>query len=244
MSQKSTTKRGAGKVKPDKPPFLHQTQRWAKKVRGRTVYLGTLADDPTGDRAKRIWDEQKHAIRAGRKPVIDPASPPDPDGVTVKLLCDSFLEHKEARIATGELTQRSWSDYRATCLRIADTFGRHRLVSDLTPFDFARLRTKLAEGRGLVTLKGEIARARIVFNWGVKSELLENAARFGASFDPPSADRLRVARSEKPAKLFEQKDLRRILDACGVRLKAMVLLGINAGMGNSDCAAQVRPPRP
>ena len=37
--------------------------------------------------------------------------------------------------------------------------------------------------------------------------------------------------------MFEANELGRIIDACGVPLKAMVLLGINAGFGNTDCAS-------
>jgi integrase len=47
---------------------------------------------------------------------------------------------------------------------------------------------------------------------------------------------LRQARAEKGPRLFEAADLRKIIDAAAVPLKAMVLLGINCGLGNSDCA--------
>ncbi len=35
--------------------------------------------------------------------------------------------------------------------------------------------------------------------------------------------------------MFESHELRRILDAAGVQLKAMILLGVNCGYGNADC---------
>lgn len=227
-------RRAPKKPKQDKPPCLHPTGRWCKKVRGRLVYLGSAKDDPTGERAQRIWNEQCHGIRAGRKPILDSTAPPE--GVTVKQLCDAFLAAKESRLTTGELAQRSFADLHRTCLKVADTLTRHRLVSDLKPADFAYLRGVLAGGRGLVTLQGEIRRVRNMFNWGFKDGILENAIRFGDSFNPPAADKLRIARSEKPAKLFSQPELRQIIDACGVQIEAMVLLGINCGLGNSDCA--------
>ena len=237
MPKKSTMSKAAGKAKkpkPDAPPFPHKSGRWAKKVNQAFVYLGSIKDDPTGERAQHVWREQKHAIRAGRKPILDENA--QPEGVTVRCLCDTFLEGKESLVKTGELAQRSWNDYYATCLKVADTFGRNRLVADLRPRDFADLRKALADGKGLVTLKNDMARVRILFKWGFESELLENAARFGAEFKPPSAKALRIARASKAAKLFEQTDLRRIIDVCGVALKAMVLLGVNAGLGNADCA--------
>jgi hypothetical protein len=36
-------------------------------------------------------------------------------------------------------------------------------------------------------------------------------------------------------KLFTAEEIRRLLDAAGVQLKAMILLGVNCGFGNADC---------
>ncbi len=234
MSKKSTTSKATGKVREDKPPFRHQSGRWAKKVRGQFVYLGSIADDPDGKRARRVWNEQSAGIRAGRKPILDENQ--NPEGVTVKELCDRFLAEKQAAVENGELAQRSWQDYFDTCLRVADTLGRRRLVVDLRPVDFAQLRASLANGHGLVTLKNDLGRVRVLFNWGFQSELVENAARFGAGFKPPSKKNLRIARAEKGPRCFEKAELRKIIDSAGVQIKAMTLLGINCGLGNSDCA--------
>jgi hypothetical protein len=43
---KFTTSSGPSKVRSkapqDKPPFAHKSGRWAKKVRGRSAYLGAI----------------------------------------------------------------------------------------------------------------------------------------------------------------------------------------------------------
>ena len=36
--------------------------------------------------------------------------------------------------------------------------------------------------------------------------------------------------------MFQADELRKIIDKAGVTLRAMIFLGINAGMGNMDCA--------
>jgi integrase len=232
--KKSTPSKVRGKIRPDKPPFAHQSGRWAKKVNGRFAYLGKIADDPHGDRARKVWAEQGAAIRAGRRPILDENA--SPAGVTIKVLCDTFLAEKEAATKTGELAPRSFQDYHRTCLRVADAFGRHRLVADLTPADFAHLRATLANGRGPLTLKADITRVRVMFKWGFEWRLLDNAVRFGPGFKLPSAKAQRVARANKGPRLFEQAELRRIIEAADVQLRAMVLLGINCGLGNADCA--------
>jgi integrase len=42
-------------------------------------------------------------------------------------------------------------------------------------------------------------------------------------------------RAKQGAKLFTADEVRRILDAAGTTMKAMLYLGINCGFGNSDC---------
>jgi hypothetical protein len=36
--------------------------------------------------------------------------------------------------------------------------------------------------------------------------------------------------------MFIVEEVRRLIDGAGLQLRAMILLGINAGFGNSDCA--------
>src|SRR5262249_42455413 len=59
--------------------------------------------------------------------------------------------------------------------------------------------------------------------------------RFGPGFKKPSKKTMRLHRAAQGAKLFEAEEIRRLLDAAKQPLKAMLLLGINCGFGNSDC---------
>jgi hypothetical protein len=126
----STTPAAAGKPAkpskpyPDFPLFPHATGRWAKKIRGKLHYFGPW-DDPDGALTRYL--EQKDALHAGRKP--REAS----DGVTIKELVNQFLNAKRALGESGELTKRSWQDYKAACDLIFSHFGKGRLVADLDP---------------------------------------------------------------------------------------------------------------
>ena len=42
-------------------------------------------------------------------------------------------------------------------------------------------------------------------------------------------------RNRRDARMFESDECRKLLDAAGVHLRAMILLGLNCGFGNSDC---------
>lgn len=235
MPKKSTTTIQPGKIKKprsDFPLFPHASGRWAKKVRGAFAYFGRVSDDTSGQRALALWLDQKDDLLAGRKP----RKASDAAGVTVKELCDGFLTAKESLVSTGELAQRTFDDYLATCVRLAETFGRQRIVSDLRSEDFDQLRTKLGRRWSPVTLNNEIGRVRVVFRWGYESELLDRPVRFGAGFKRPSQRTLRMARAAKGPKFFEAAQIRKMIDGAGDKVKAMILLGINCGLGNADCA--------
>src|SRR5215831_3869110 len=113
---------------PDFPLFPHDAGVWAKKIRGKLHYFGPW-NDPDG--ALKKYLEQKDALHAGRKP-REAA-----EGLTVKQLCNQFLNAKQALVDSGELLSRTWTDYKATTNLLVARFGKSRLVEDLGPDDFA-----------------------------------------------------------------------------------------------------------
>src|SRR5438876_6482033 len=98
MSKTNSTRRGfankPSKPYPQYPLFPHATKRWAKKIRGKMHYFGPW-DDPDG--ALKKYLEQKDALHAGRKPRADA------EALTVKDVANTFLNHKKARVDSGEL---------------------------------------------------------------------------------------------------------------------------------------------
>src|SRR5579871_2946911 len=113
---------------PEFPLTAHPAGYWCKKIRGKLHYFGPW-DDPDG--ALKKYLDQKDALHAGRKPR------PDADALTVKDACNAFLNHKRTRLDAGELSPRSWRDYKETAVLLVKSFGKSRLVADLGPEDFA-----------------------------------------------------------------------------------------------------------
>jgi integrase len=211
---------------PDFPLFPHAAGVWAKKIRGKMHYFGPWSDP---DAALAKYLEQKDALHARRKP--REAS----DGVTIKELCNQFLNAKRNMVESGELTNRSWQDYKAACDLIVSHFGKSRLVADLDPEDFAALRNKLAKKWGPVTLGNVIQRIRVAFKFAWDNGLIDRPVRYGQGFKRPSRKVVRIDRARKGPKLFTADEIRHLLAAAGPQLRAMVLLGINGGFGNADC---------
>jgi integrase len=212
---------------PDFPLFAHSNGKWAKKIRGRLHYFGSWARP---DEALEDYKRQSDALHTGSTPR------PTPGELTVKTLINSFLTAKKARVDSGELTQRAWADYYTTGVRIAKYFGNGQSVSSIGPKEFEHFRASLAKLWGPTTLGNEIRRIRVIFNYAYKSDLIDRPVKFG-EFKPPSKKTMRLARAKKGPRMFEADEIRRIIAAAGVQLKAMVLLGVNSGFGNMDVAS-------
>ncbi len=211
---------------PEFPLFAHAAGVWAKKIRGKLHYFGPW-DDPDGALNKYL--EQKDDLHAGRTPR------PDPAALTVKGLANALLEHKQAMVDAGELSQRTWDGYKDACDLLVSAFGKHRLVTDLRPDDFAKLRNQLAATRGPQWLGNTVQYMRSIFKYALDSDLIDRAVRFGPGFKRPSQKTLRVHRAQQGLKLFKRDEVCSLIDSAGTPLKAMILLGINCGFGNADC---------
>jgi integrase len=210
---------------PDFPLFAHAAGVWAKKIRGRLVYFGPWSD-PEG--ALKKYQDQRDDLHSGRTPR------PDPEALTVKDVVNAFLTHKQAKVETGELSQRTWDGYK----EITDLMVKHlvkgRPVASLTPADFEKLRNTVAKRWGLHGLSRLVQGVRSVFKYADEAGLIDRPMRFGPGFTRPSKKTFRVSRARQGPKLFSADEIRRMIDAAGVPLKAMILLGIGCGFGNSD----------
>jgi len=224
-----SSKRKARRKHPDFPLFRHATGRWAKKVRGKFCYFGRVVDDPEGQKALETWLAQKDDLLAGRKPRA-----PGDTRLTVAGLCNHYLTHKTALLESGELAQRTFDRYHAACARLVKVFGRDRVVEDLRPDDFQALRSHLSKSYGPVAVGNEISMTRSIFRFGMESELVEKAIRFGPGFRKPSAKTLRLARASRGPRMLEPDEIHALLKTAGTNMKAMVLLGLNGGLGNTD----------
>lgn len=212
---------------PDFPLFPHATRRWAKKIKGKLHYFGPWED---ADGALQKYLDERDALHAGRTPR------PDADALTLASLANHFLTAKRHKMESGSMKPKTFGDYKAATDNLMDFFGKDRLVDDLIAGDFSEFRAELAKGRGVQALSNQVRRVRSVFKWGYESGLLDKPMRFGPDFVQPSQRELRVARAKSGRRAFTADEARSLIDKAGVPMKAMILLGINGGMGNTDVA--------
>jgi integrase len=211
---------------PEYPLTPHPAGYWCKKIRGKLHYFGPW-DDSDGALARYL--EQKDALHAGRTPR------PEREGLTVKQLCNEFLNSKQALVDSGELLARTWTDYKQACDLVVARFGKARLVEDLGPDDFAGLRQYMAKRWAPTSVRSVIQRVRCLFKFAADNRLIKEPVVYGQNFKRPSPKVLRLEKARQGPKLFTAEEVRRLLAAASVSVKAQILLGINCGFGNTDC---------
>jgi integrase len=224
---------------PEFPLTAHPAGYWCKKIRGKLHYFGPWADP---DAALNKYLQEKDDLHAGRKPRADP------ERLTVKDAVNAFLNAKQALVDAGELSPRTWDEYKAMADELVSHLGKARIVADLGPDDFARIRNKLAKKWGPHRLKKAIQYIRSIFKHAYDSDLIDRPVRFGPGFKRPSMKVLRLHRAEQGPKLFTAEEIRALIRGvlvvgdegpelvqAGPTLKAMILLGVNCGFGNADC---------
>jgi integrase len=223
------------KPRKDFPLFAHGSGMWAKKIRKRTLYFTSWRQDPTGEAALEQFEREWPYLKKGETPPNIDVS----NGCALRQLVNSFLEDKESYMASNELAPRTFQSYYNVCEALIEHFGKDRRIDDLKPDDFRAYRTKLAKRFGVVALKNSINYTRILFNYAYKNNLMTKlpSALFGSSFDRPSDKALRGERNTTGAKLFTRKEVLDILAEADVQLRAMMMLGINCGFGNTDVSS-------
>lgn len=226
-----TAKSANGKPKWPYPEFrlgAHANGQWCKKIKGVFRYFGPWRD-PHG--ALQRYLRERATLEAGRTPK------PDGSELTMKELLNAHLTAKQRQADTGEITRQSFRDQKWACDRFFEFFGASRLVDDIEPDDWGRLRAELAakygEGTMLLNL---VRRARMVMNWGLKNGRITKSPMYGDQFKRPSPANRRKDREARPVKMFSRDEILALLGGASRQLKAALLLGINCGFGPADCA--------
>ncbi len=247
---KSSRKRGSRKAAIDKPPkpspdfplCAANCGAWQKKINGKIHYFGKWGRVVNG-KLTRIqpdgcWQAALEEYKRQYENILLYGEPSvKGEGLTVRELCNHFYTAKKRLMESGDIAARTFLEYRGTTDRLVAAFGKERQVAQLGPADFDRLRAEIAKQWGPIRLGNEIQRVRTIFKYALDCELIDKTARFGPGFKKPSRKVLRLNRAGRAKRLFTAVEIRSLLDKAGPQLKAMILLGVNCGFGNADCAA-------
>ncbi len=179
--------------------------------------------------ALALYKAQADDLHAGRTPRTD-----SQDGFTIRDLCNCFLTAKLRKKKTGELSARTFQELNGTTDRLIEFFGRERLVEDIKPENFGGLRASIAETWGPVRLGNEITRIKSVFKFAFDSDLIDRPVKYVPEFQKPDKSVLRRQKAANGKKLIDAETIRKLMDRADPVMKAMILLAVNCGYGNTD----------
>ncbi len=220
----NSTKKKPKKPYPSYPLFAHGSGQWAKKIKGQTRYFG-------------LWADRDAALETYQYFVVGKTPPSqEQEGLTVQQLANTFLASKEMEVDSGNITRYHWQNYRDTFRELVEILGKKKLVSELSAKDFAKLRAKWAKGFSTSRLQNYITRTRSLFKWGYESDEIEKPVKFGPDFKGASARAKRKAKYEQGRRDIDADNILFLLEEANANLHAWILLGINCGFGNGDCA--------
>ncbi|MBK8270860.1 MAG: tyrosine-type recombinase/integrase [Planctomycetes bacterium] len=217
---------------PTFPLTPHPNGQWCKKIRGKVFFFGVWSDPKS---ALQEYTTQAADLHAGRR-----LHRPQSAGLSVRDLSNNYLANQKLKAERGLITASWYGD----CLRAVRAFAREigpdRLATDLSPIEFGDYRLKLYDRLGVCAIDRNVAILRSMFRHAFETDLIAVPVKFGGQFNKPSQKEKRQNRSERDRlygkRLFSAADVRSLLDAAHQPVRTMILLGMNGGFGNTDCA--------
>lgn len=219
----------------------HKRGYWYKKHQGRFYYFYKCDEDPNGAFSLEKWKHDKFFIDQGQlPPEYDPLSCTPSTTLTVKDICNYWMGSKEALLKAGDLAPRTYAEYMQTCEFLMATVGKTLPAKLCGPQRFDQIRVALAKRFNANGQGKRITQIRSMFDTAYEDHVLDERPNFGRAFRKPKAAAFRQLRNERGDQSFKPEEIHALLAVANVNLKPMLLLGLQAGFGNEDCAALPR----
>ena len=226
----------------DCPLFLHHgSGQWSKKIKGKSYYFGVDLQA-----ALEKYATEKDYLIAGIKP---PAR--NQEGNAIEELANLFHSHYTSLVGVGKVSQRHVDGLETTVKRLIAVVGKGTRLENLTPLDFAKIklelykpaerkalqrggRVRVIKQRSVVTVDGDVRRMLVFLNW-CKDNKLVKSIDIG-DFKPSTRAEIRKQRKGIKRRDLSAETIIQVLETATIQFKPLVLLGINAGIGNLDIA--------
>lgn len=232
------------KTKPRKPsksfPLTpHPSGQWCKTIKYKLYYFGVW-EDPEAALAK--YEHDAPFIRRGLNP-SDPIHRIELERLTLQGLCDLFLMDRLESLSAGSIVHATIQGYEYYTRRLLSVISGERVVESLTPYDFQILRSKLSKPlngqRQTITAKSTetaVTHIRAIFNFGAKNFYIKKSLPelWGTKFEKPRRKQIRKESHQRANKVASRKEILAMIDFAEGAMKALILLGINCGLGCTD----------
>jgi hypothetical protein len=201
---------------PEFPLFAHATKRWAKKIKGKTVYFGP-------------WNDWRAALKAYEAYI---GSGP----ITVTEARTKYVAHLETLLASDEVTKRHVNAVWWTLTRFEKIVGGTKLIGSLGASDYGHWRAEIGKTNKAMALGGHVKKVRAFLKWCDDQGIIKGGVPRCAGLKRPSTEQLRRARAASGPKFFEAEEIRKLLAHATPTMKAAIYLGINCGLDDEAIA--------
>jgi site-specific recombinase XerD len=216
------------KPHPGFPLTPRKDGRFTKRIRGQEHVFGRRGDWRT---ALDEYLAKARALHAGRMPAEPVAVA---SSVTVRQLVNRYLDERRKDMEAGQLHARTWADYRTHLLSFARFVGPAAPAGELGTSHVDGYATHLRNTMKTGPRRFNSARAHLfaflrhcfAAPWIPRFEL-------GVGFKRAPKGQMREARKSR---LILPRHLKLLISIADPQMRAMILLGINGGFGNTDCA--------
>ena len=218
------------------PLFVHKGRGyWCKTVLGKHHYFGKVADDTKGQEALKRWLYEKDWLLAGLEP-----PPYDPNGetsISVKFVCNRFMESKESKREAGNLSPRTFDELRETCKLVFTAIPAALEAKLLVPAHFNKVLAAINKRCKSPNTRGKlVGQVKAIFKHAYNEGLIERPANFGSEFKTPPQIAYRQHENAKGDQSLTASEVNSLLDHATTVGKAMILLGLQAGFSNAELA--------
>lgn len=219
MTQQMPGNRSSTKRSSKFPLTLHPTGQYCKKIRGRMHYFGKDRRE-----ALRLYFERASVLHMGKDAPVASAA-----GLTLRNLCNMYLEHQESRVAIGEIKHRYYYDQRNQLRDFAKFIGADERISEISALRIQGYRQRLIKAeKAPRTINNTLAAIKAMFNWATENELIDRGPNLKAI--------KKVSIRPVERRTFTAAEVQLLLKNAGLQMRAMILLGMNCGFGCTDCA--------
>jgi len=212
-------KRSRRKRRSDKFPLtLHPTGQYCKKIKGRIRYFGT-------DKKKAL---ERYLAQAtylhGSQSLMQKGS----NGkMTLKQLCDLYLQYQHSRLLAGALTPKHYNDDIKSLGRLMSFLGQSCRIESISTLDIQSYKRKLQSVYSVNRQNLHIGIMKAMFHWARRNDVLETI---------PNIDAISKGKTvRKEMCTFNSQQIKKLLSAANVKMQAMIWLGLNCGFGCTDC---------
>jgi integrase/recombinase XerD len=209
------------KTRSDKFPLtLHKTGQYCKKIKGKIYYFGN-----DKKLALQRYLEQSTVLHSGKcLPPVDKSG-----SISIKYLCNLYLEHQQSRAAIGQIKLRHICDQKILLRDFVSSVGQSQSINNMSTIDIQNyVGMLIGKKKSPNTINNRIAAIKAMFNWARDNEVVITMPNLKA------IKKITKVKTEKF--IFTTEQIINLLKLADVQIRVMILLGLNCGFGCTDCA--------